>query len=762
MAPSSAPVLADFLDSRVRVIAARAFSESLRGRLTAALKLLMDGSSDSSPADAVGRELSRAQLLHLDRQSVESLSLLDRLLSSDLAGLPEEIRLVIEQDRIEVCFGSGFPAPDEVERRYGQIDRRRLLGVKFREGDALLDAAEASHGGKNYESLPVYNALLFKAYRSFDWHQTREMAGHLSRELVRLEQWVQAGFCAILSESEEVAQLVAEHLRALNDASVVGAVVEKIAECAHLGRHITCACHFLEKLGDAVPDESITLWLERLRSARCLPCTTLAEDWAAQPALKATAVLLEGASATEARSVVTEILQHRLWSGNGIARDRFYKVLEAAAAVLDRGGCRSLAKAVLPHVIATRPDHDFPKALNILGLIAERWPAIKSELRKKIYRRGRAIPHMLVSAASFFDQAIKLGDADGAVHRAIAHLRQQVEALAPGVAAATGQGEFMIHNKPTATGSVAVKVGSCMEELGALVQHRKKLSYPIKHELVETVIDTLNNPDNVNANRDGLFQILRGLSDSIDTQTARKIAGISIRYASEHRAHSHPLYGQEEQHSPLNPFRFGLTWPQDVRGEAILTLAQLARFHRQLIASKLVRLIQTGIADQNAVVRRDAYHAVHIAGSAATTCLSLVVGGIRDSDATTSNVALQVVGAQAASIVKLKLVPTVLTFLESHCRHPDVGVRKAIAAVTRQMQVALGHRYAAETERLKALSDRLKADVSRSVRTEVSSKRGIPIKRRKSRSSGQAISKSSKARKGRLKGSRRERPLTIR
>jgi hypothetical protein len=762
MASSSAPVLADFLDSRVRVTVARAFSESLRGRLAAALKLLMDGSSDSSLADAVCRELSRAQLLHLDRQSVESLAILDRLLSSDLAGLPEEIRLVIEQNRIEVCFGSGFPAPNEVERRYGQVDRRRLLGVNFREGDALLDAAEASHGGKNYDSLPVYNALLFKAYRSFDWHQTREMAGHLSRELVRLGQLVQSGFCAILSESEEVAQLVAEHLRAVNDASVVEAVVEKIFECAHLGRHITCACLFLEKLGNAIPDGSVAQWLERLKPSRCLPCTTLAEDWAAQPALKATAVLLEGASATEARSVVTEIFQHRLWSGNGIARDRFYKVLEAAAAVLDRGGCRYLAKAVLPHVIATKPDHDFPNALNILGLIAERWPAIKSELRKKIYRRGRAIPHMLVSAAPVFGQAIKLGDPEGAVHRAIAHLRQQVETLAPGVPATTGQGEIMIHNKPTTTGSLAVKVGSCMQELNALVQHRKKLSYPLKHELVGAVIDTLVNPENENSNRDGLFRTLRGLADSVDRKTARRIADVSIRYASDHRVSSHPLYGQAEQHSLLNPIRVGFAWPQDVRGEAILTLGQLARFHRQLIASKLVRLIQTGIADQNAVVRRDAYHAVHIAGSAAIYCLSLVVGGIRDNDASASNVALQVVGAQAASIVKLKLVPTVLTFLESHCRHPDVGVRKAIATVTRQMQVALGHRNGAEAERLKALSDRLKADVSRSVRTEAPTKQRVLKKRRDSRPAGQPISVSSKVKKGRQKGSRRERPLTIR
>ena len=133
----------------------------------------------------------------------------------------------------------------------------------------------------------------------------------------------------------------------------------------------------------------------------------------------------------------------------------------------------------------------------------------------------------------------------------------------------------MIHNKPTATGSVAVKVGSCMEELSALVQHRKKLSYPLKNELVEAVVDTLINPENENSNRVGLFRTLRGSSDSVDRNTARKIANVSIRYASDHRLNSHPLYGQAEQHSPLNPIRFDFVWPQDVRGEALLTLAQL-------------------------------------------------------------------------------------------------------------------------------------------------------------------------------------------
>jgi hypothetical protein len=747
MASSNVPVLADFLDPRVRVNVASALSESLRGRLPKAIKLLNDDRFDSTPVDAVGRQVSLTHLLHLNRQSSEALTLLDRILSSDLAGLPEEIRLVIEQNRIDVCFGGGWPAPDEIERRYGQVDRRRLLGINFREGDALSDAAEASLAGNNYDSLPVYNALLFQAYRSFNWLLTREMSGHLCRELIRLSQSVQAGFCAILSESKEVAQLVADHLRALNDASVVNSVVEKIAECSHLSRHITCACHFLENLGDAIPDGSIALWIERLKPARQLPCTTLAEDWAAQPAWKATTLLLEGANTPVAQSVIDEALQHRLWGVNGIARHRFYEVLEAAAAVVGKAGCRSLIAAVIPHVIANKPDHDFREALQLLVSIAERWPTLKSEIRKKVYRRGRRIPHLLVSAAPFFEQTVKLGDAKGAVHRAIAHLRLQVEQLAPGATPTTGHGESIVQNKPTKAGSVAVKIGSCMEELGVLIQYRKKLSGSLKHGLVEAVIDMLSNPENENANRTSLFRTLRSLSDSVDAKTARKIADIASRYASDHRAIGHPLYGHQEQHSPLNPIRMGLSWPQDVRGEALLTLAQLSRYHRHLVGPKLVTLILAGVADPNAAVRRSAYHAVHLAGPHARLCLPVVVGGIRDTDASAANVALQVVGVQAVAISKLKLVPTVLTFLESHCRHPDVGVRRAVAAVTRQVRAALGGRKNADAKRLDTLVEKLRADVSRSVRAAASSEQGAHGNGAQTRASGQTKLKSQKRRK---------------
>jgi len=715
-----AQFLADGLDPRVRVRIAFALSESMRGRQRKMTKLLRDRSLDTSAADPIGRSIALAHVLHLNRQGSEALAALDDILSSKVRETPEETRLIIEQNRAEVCFGNGLSGWDELERHYGQIDRRHVLGITLGHADAILDAGVASQAGRNYDSLPVYNSLLFETYRSFDWHQTREAAEYLCRELLRLGEPVQAAFCAVLSESKDAAHLVANHLRALNDSAVLAAALEKITETARLSRHVTLSCHFLDELGDAIPDRFVAVWIDRLGPARRLPGVTVADDWVAEPAWKATSKLLHGASLPHAQSVVEEVLRHPRWATSDIARLRFYEVLEAAVSAIGEPASRRLVKAVVPHVTASPPGHDFRKALRLLTVVVDRWPSQKAEIRKNLFRRGRRLPHLLVAAASFFEQPIRLEDADNAVNNAIQHLQLQVERLAPGVRPSTGQGESLLQTKTSPAGSVVVKVNSCAEELNALIEHRKTLNRPLLGRLVRVIIKTLSDPENVNANRVQLFRALGTLSDSVDSKTAREMADSAARYAENHRAKVHPLHGDPEDHAPLNPFRVGLAWPQEVRGEALLAIAQLCRHHPRIVGPKLVDLILAAVADSDPSVRRSAYHAVHLTGDLAGSCLPATVGGIRDNDAPAANVALQVVGLEAASIIKAGLVPTVVSFIEGHSRHPDVGIWSASAAVIGQILVALGRGASADTGRLNALADRFRSDVSRSVRDAMS------------------------------------------
>jgi len=571
-------------------------------------------------------------------------------------------------------------------------------------------------------------------------------------------QPVQAAFCAIVSESEEVARLLAKHLRAINDPLVLDAVLKKITETAHLSRHITLVCHFLHELNDAVPDHFVPVWLERLSAARRLAGSTLAEGWASEPAWKATAVLLQGAKAPEALQIVEEVLRHPRWSMNDIARLRFYEALDAAVATVNKSVCRRIVGAVAPHVLAQPPGHDFRDALRLLLAAADRSPGLRTEIRRKLYRRGRHLPHLLVSIADVFEQPLRLTDTEDAVNNAILHLGFQVERLPVGGKPSMGFGESMVYNKPTTDGYVAVKVGSCREELNTLVQYRKTLSHLLKRRLIEAILQAVSDPDNDHANRIGLFDILRRLSDSIDSTTARRVADVASRYASDHRVAGHPFYGEPQQHSPLNPFRFTLAWPQQVRGAALMTLAQLAQDHRGAAGSNLPQLIFAAIADPDPSLRSSGYQAVHFAGAPGKSCLPAVVGGIRDSDPSAAHIALQVVGVEAASVAKAGLVATLLSFIESHCRHPDAGVRRAGAAVVQRIRAVLTGADNETTIRLDALTSHFRSDVSRSVRQAVAPNSSAP---ERDESGRKRKVKRNAPRRARAKSSQRDRPLTI-
>jgi hypothetical protein len=528
-----------------------------------------------------------------------------------------------------------------------------------------------------------------------------------------------------------------------------------------LSRHITLASHFLQRLDDAVPDRFVAIWLNRLSAMRQLQGETAAEGWAADPAWKATAVLLKGATQQQAHSIIHDVLRHPRWRGNDVAREPFYEVLEAAAATANKTACRGLVKAAIPHVIANPPGIDFRSALRLLMTVAERWPTLKPESRKKLYRRGRPLPHLLASAAPFFEQRVHLGATRDAVKDALAHLQLQVQHLAPGAMPSSGQGEFMLQTKQTPTGTVVAMVGSCVEELDVLIRYRKRIDRSLRRQLVQTIIKTLSDPENHNANRVNLFEALRRLCDSIDSKTAGEVAHAARRYAGDHRAKAHPLHGQPEQHAPLEPFRMGLAWPQQVRGKALLTLAEVSRHHPKLVGPKLSQMIFDAIADSDPSVRRNAYHAVYIAGPPAMPCLPGVVGGIRDSDASAANVALQVVGLEAASIVKAGLLPTVLSFLENHRRHPDVGVRSAGASVIPKIRAALRLGASEDIERLNALADRLNSDVSRSVRTALAAEPTPDGNHGPRRSHRQTKPHHQRLRGAKERTRPRERPLTI-
>lgn len=208
-----------------------------------------------------------------------------------------------------------------------------------------------------------------------------------------------------------------------------------------------------------------------------------------------------------------------------------------------------------------------------------------------------------------------------------------------------------------------------------------------------------------------LFEALRALCDVVDAHTAKKIAEFAIKFAGDHRVPQHPLHGHEQQHSGMNPYRIDTGWPQEVRGKALLTVAEISVHKPDVVAAELKDLLLRGMADRDPEVRRHAYLAVGVAGSSAMDCLPTLIGGTRDNDPMAANTALQVAGQFARQVVEGEWVPCLLSVMEAQRQNLDVGIRFATATVVRKLQCALADARGNTVERLNTIAERLQAAI---------------------------------------------------
>ena len=389
----------------------------------------------------------------------------------------------------------------------------------------------------------------------------------------------------------------------------------------------------------------------RLRVSRQLSGNTLSERWASDPAWEATASLLLGANHRDADQIIEEVFAHPAWSQNDVARMQFHKVISSLAETATLLGCRRLLDAEIPHVATDAPGCDFKNALSIVRNVATRFPDLKSEIKGRLLDGKDRIPHLLLAMAPEFDASFAYKNPDGLATVASEHLRLQVERISDPETWTRGLGEVMVwqHNDPS--GRVAVKIGSSAQELESVVAYRANISRPALAGLIDTIVKTICDPQNANTNRQMLFHFLGRLADSFSEETARLVLEIAVQYAVDHRAADHPLYGQDEVHSPLQSNRMNSGWPQDVRGEALIALAETTRRLPTIELARAKECIRRAMLDAHPTTRQMAYFAVGKLGDSASDLLPMVASGTRDADQDAAMMALYVVGLLATDAI---------------------------------------------------------------------------------------------------------------
>ncbi len=311
----------------------------------------------------------------------------------------------------------------------------------------------------------------------------------------------------------------------------------------------------------------------------------------------------------------------------------------------------------IPHVATDAPGCDFKNALSIVRNVATRFPDLKSEIKGRLLDGKDRIPHLLLAMAPEFDASFAYKNPDGLATVASEHLRLQVERISDPETWTRGLGEVMVwqHNDPS--GRVAVKIGSSAQELESVVAYRANISRPALAGLIDTIVKTICDPQNANTNRQMLFHFLGRLADSFSEETARLVLEIAVQYAVDHRAADHPLYGQDEAHSPLQSNRMNSGWPQDVRGEALIALAETTRRLPTIELARAKECIRRAMLDAHPTTRQMAYFAVGKLGDSASDLLPMVASGTRDADQDAAMMVLYVVGLLATDAIDPRRCP---------------------------------------------------------------------------------------------------------
>jgi hypothetical protein len=707
--------LGGLISPRIRLALAQARTAALRGHIVRAIGNLTEHTDSDSTADKVALDLTRAELLHLDQKPTEALAIFDLNIVPAARQLPEEVRMIVEQNRTDVAFGGGFPT-NEANRHYAQIDRRRLAKITMRDADALLEAADAAKEGKGYESYPLYCAAMYDAYSRFDWRGMRHAAAEMCGEHIRLHNLAAAIFFAVLSEDSSAADSIAEQLRGCGQLSVLQGSVIKLREVSYLRRHVMAAAKILAKLEDAIPDSEVNYWLEHLKAHRT-PTTDLWVDrWISDAAWEATTALLDGADEMHADAAVDEILKHATWKTTDVARSLLLTPLSAASRQASELKCREIIEALAPLVLARPPGADCRESIAVLYDIVGRLPALKSVARELVYHDKTKLNDLLVRFALSVDMVLKLEKPAENATSVAEGLRHQVERLGPGQVEHTGLGEIMRQSKLVPSGSIVVKVGSSIESLFTMVAYRSSIPAPSLDLVLRAILEVIKDPENLNTNRRSLFEVLSYFGDVMSATMAESCIELMTTYAADHRVPSHPLHGQAEEYSPMAAFRMGDGWPQEVRGAALVAIARTVKHHPEIAGPPFSRLLAAAMSDADASLRKDAYRAAHLAGAVAEGFSPVLVGGTRDADPVAASLALQACASHLPALGKDGLLPTLLTAIETQHQHRDPRIRYGAAVVAAELGKCKSEMSEVAMQRLVTVIDKLSSDISRRVR----------------------------------------------
>lgn len=575
--------------------------------------------------------LLKAELLHLDIENEKALSIIQTDILSNLGNLPNEIELIIDQNKSEIEIS--LIKPESIQNLNLSYDEKELIELSFWNPKEVVYAYEYAAEGKHYESLPAFWNELDATYKSGNWSAHRQAARRMSIESLQIGWYEQAVYQAVIAQDKELIITISKHLLALQNSDQISNIVKKLLNNSNLKIHSNLASIFLKEISDAIPDNLINDVFEWLMKRSQFVPTNWLNEPVCVSAWKALISISRRLSKAQSSKVIEIATNHPFWKEPNRLRKHLLRITNALIPNLDEESLEEIAKKSLPAAIAKKDQYDFADALNLLSHISHYSEEAKIIIGDALYNTSKIQSFELQQLAKNFGRTIPPEDANKMAVEIANDIRLQVQR--------SSRGEIA---KPIASfGTSSIGGGANDEKISvsmysfsaveALLEYRDVLDSKSIELLVDSILDMIGEDENSPSNKMGLLKRLIKLADSITLELAKTIFDRLLPFAEGKRMElSKIMKGFGDPNNPLNPHKLRMQTPEEVRGASLFTLATIEENIPGVYGDRLLSVIELAMSDPHPVVRKYAFISIRKIDINQRISLTNLLMGTRDPD----------------------------------------------------------------------------------------------------------------------------------
>lgn len=664
--------------------------------------------------DRAGIDLLQAELYWLNEESSEALDIFETMLMPVLKNLPDEVQVVILQNKNTVSFN--IPKADAVSDFYYLYDYSKLSGVDPLTSKNLLAAHGAVEKGEHYDALPRYWQHVLYTFNQGIWNAHAAACAIMSKECAVLNWLPKAAYYAILSQDSKMADMVCGHLVRSQDRRVIEQTLDVVLKRAMLLKHASVACKIIEGIHDEIPDAYIEVTVNYLLEICSNKRQGLFEMHSIVNAWKAIRMLAHRLSCQKACEMLDAVINDEWFNSITVNRRHLIDTLSNLTAVLPLNKLMNLSKKALPLVGEKKSDVDYTNAVNLLCHIAFKdGGEVKKYLSKELYSQNENVSSALGQVAKCFDAKIKISDQEEGVKKVSQNVLLQVQRLRaeeePQKVFDTFGNISKVNNDTKEKIVVQMAADSWLR---MLTINKQLLKAPQRDMLISAMVAMIGDSDNLLSNKMGLINTIIALADILTKKQKQEIFKVLKPLASGLVTEGSVGMSHEAATNPLNPYKMKDTKPEAISGAALYALGCLEKGHPGVYGDELNGLIEISLTDKSPIIRANACMTTMEISKLSSKLVMDVLFGTRDPDYKTAIEACKVIlGRKDIRLTQILWHRLFLALYEA-ARSENKELRHMVASHSKNLFSKAPLEY---KSKINELTEMLKCDICYSVRS---------------------------------------------